>query len=287
MKRISFICLIVISLLSINLFQCGTEKKEVLLKLKFNENQSIRYSGLSKSHNEYFENDSLISVENHELKHESVETVLKVIDEKSARLKLTTYHEKKIPDKNDTTEVVVVNDSSMIEYIQDINAVNIDIIPYDTNSIESIEYYKKLYDQLAPRYPDEPVSVGYKWSNNIKVMLQNDETQDAVTTFTVKGIVREAGYDCVIIESKGNTIVPFQSEYDCKEGNGKILETRVDKRASQGIVYFAYKEGFIVSEDYSYEFLSEGTKITADGEKKIKITSKGSRSYFLINASGI
>jgi hypothetical protein len=175
----------------------------------------------------------------------------------------------------------------MTEYIQDIHAVNLDIFPHDTSSIERIEYIKKLYEQLAPRYPDLPVSDGYKWSNNIKVMLQDGETRDAVTTYTIKGFVKEAGYDCVIIEFEGNTIVPFQSEYKSKKGDGTVLETRIDKRKSKGVSYLAYKEGIIIKDDYSYESLSEGTKVTADGEIKIKAVSKGSQSYFLLEASGI
>jgi len=274
-------------ILSIGLFQCGTEKKEVLLRLKFNENQSLRWANTSKSHTEVFENDSLVLVENSIHEGESVEKVLTVIDENSARLRLTYYFEKKLPDKNDSSKTAMVKDSSIIEYIQDFHAVNIDIFPHDTNSIEKIEYVKRLYDQLAPRYPDEPVSIGYKWSNNIKVMLQGGEIKDAVSTYTIKGFVREAGYDCVIIESKGNTIVPFQAEYECGDGNGRVLETRIDKKKIHGIVYFAYKEGFIVKEDNSYELLSEGSKITADGETKIKTISKGSQSYHLLEASGI
>lgn len=287
MKAKILFCLIIISLLSINLFQCGSEQKEVLLKLKFNENQTLRWTSTSKHHTESFENDSLVSVTDGIQQSEVVEKVLKVIDKNSARLKLTYYFEKKIPDKNDTSQIITIKDSSIIEYIQDIHAVNLDIFPHDTSSLERIEYVKKLYEQLAPRYPDEPVSKGYKWSNNIKVMLKNGETRDAISTYTIKGFVREAGYDCVIIESKGNTIVPFQAEYDCEENNGKVLETRIDKRKSRGIVYFAYKKGIIVKEDHSYEYLSEGTKVTADGEKKIKTISNGSQSYFLIEVSGI
>ncbi len=287
MKKNLLFCSVFILLLSISLFQCGTENKEVILRLKFNENQSVRWSSSSKSHTEYFENDSLVSVKNSSHKSESVEEVLNVIDENSARLRLTYYYEIEQPDKNDSTKMKTVQDSSVMEYIQDIHAVNLDIFPGDTNSIEKIEYVKKLYEQLAPRYPDEPVSVGYKWSNNIKVMLQDGKTQDAISTYTVKGFVKEYGYDCAIIESIGNTIVPFQSEYECEDGSGKVLETRIDQRKMHGTSYLAYKVGILVKEDYSFEYISEGTKTTADGEIKIKTISNGSQSYFLIDVSGI
>ncbi len=271
----------------LSLFQCGTEKKEVLLRLKFNENQSLRWATNHKRHMEVFENDSLVLVENSQQESESVEDVIKVIDEKTARLKLTTYFDKKYPDQNDSTKKVTVKDSSMIEYIQDNRAVNLDIFPYDTVSITEVEYIKKIHEQMAPRYPDDPVFVGYKWTNNIKVILKDGETKDAISNYTVKGFAREAGYDCVIIECNSNTIVPYQSEYNCSNSGEKVFETRLDKKTTVGTAYIAYKEGFIVREDYSYDFLGEGTRLTANKENKVRITSKGSYSYNLIKASGI
>ncbi|MCP4704115.1 MAG: hypothetical protein GY865_05855 [candidate division Zixibacteria bacterium] len=287
MKIRNSLSFIFILLLSISLFRCETQNKEIVLGLKFNENQSLRWQSIGKNHWEYYENDSLISIDRSEQNGESIESVLTVFNDNSARLRLIYYYVKELPDENDTTKLIKVKDSSITEYIQDIHGVNLDIIPHDTSSVEKIEYVKKLYEQLAPRYPDEPVSVGFKWSNNIKVMLQDGETRDAVTTYTVKGFVREAGYDCAIIEYKGNTIVPFQGEYANKEGNGNILETRIDKRSSHGTTYLAYKEGIIVKEDYSYETLSEGTKIIDGKEIQIRIISSGSQSYFLLEAFGI
>jgi hypothetical protein len=269
------------------LMQCGTEKKEVLLRLKFNDNQSLRWANNYKRHMEVFENDSLALVDNIQEESESVEDVIKVIDEKTARLKLTTYFDKKYPDKNDSTKTVSVKDSSIIEYIQDNRAVNLDIFPHDTVSIMELEYIKKIHEQIAPRYPDDPVSIGYKWTNNIKVMLKDGETKDAISNYTVRGFAREAGYDCIIIECNGNAIVPFQGERIGKKSGEKFFETRLDKRTMSGTAYIAYKEGFVVREDYSYELLGEGTRLLADKEIKIKITAKGSHSYNLIKASGI
>jgi len=277
----------VISILSIVLIQCGTENKEVILKVKFNENQSLSWSSSYKDHMEYFEDDSLILVKDEAHETESVEEVISLIDKNTARLRLTTYFDMEIPDKDDSTKTIAVKDSSIIEYIQDSHSVNLDFFLSDTSSSEKTEYIKKLFEQLAPRYPDEPVSVGYKWTNNITVMLQDGKTQDAITTYTVKGFVKEFGYDCVIIESKGNTIVPFQKEFESKKEKGTVLISRIDTRETKTTTYMAYKEGFIVKEDKSFEFLSEGTKVTAEGEVKTKIISNGSESYFLIDAKGI
>lgn len=269
------------------LIKCGTEKKEVLLRLKFNENQILRWATSSKNHIEIYENDSLVSVENPQRQFEMTEEVVEVIDSATARLKLTTYFEKEIPDKQDSTKFTKVSDSDMVEYIQNNRGVDLDLMPYDTASIERLEYNKKLYEQLAPRYPDEPVSEGFKWNNSIKVMLQNGETKDAISTYTVKGFVKEAGYDCAIIEFKSNSIVPFRTEYPNKDGKGVVIETRIDKRNSVGTAYFAYKEGIIVREDYSFDFLGEGTREKNKGVFKLKIVESASHSYHLISASGI
>ena len=138
---------------------------------------------------------------------------------------------------------------------------------------------------MAIRYPEDPVSTGSVWSNRTTVMLENGEIKDAVSTFKVKGFVREAGYDCVLIEFKSNAVLPYYNEYVSTEG--KVLETRIDKLEFDGIAYMAYKNGFIVREETSFIYTGEGTKVFESGEKKILITAKGSHSNIVIGVEEI
>ncbi len=216
-----------------------------------------------------------------------VEEVVKIIDSVSARLRLISWFDKTVPDKNDSSKTLTIKDSIITEYILTNRGVNLDMFPYDTLSLEALEYYKKLYAQMSPRYPDEPVPEGYVWSNNSKIMLENGEIKDAVSTFKVKGFVREAGYDCVLMEYKCNVILPYHGEYIYTGGKGKVLETRIDRWEIDGTAYLAYKNGFIVREEYSYAYTGEGTRLYESGEKKILINSSGSHSYNLIEAEGI
>ncbi len=287
MRGKTFPYFIIFLLLSIGLFQCGTEKKEVLLRLKFNENQKLRWLDKKNSYEEVFENDSLIKVTNNRWEREMVEEVVKIVDSVSARYRLTSYFEKTVPDKNDSSKTLTIKDSTITEYLQNDRGVNLDIFPYDTSSLEELEYYKRLYRQMAPRYPDDPVSAGYVWSNNIKVMLEDGEIKDAVSTFKVKGFVREAGYDCVLMEYKSNIILPYHGEYIRTEDKEKVLETRIDRWEIEGTTYLAYKNGFTVREEVSFIYIGEGTRVYESGEKKILITSSGSHSYYLIGAEGI
>lgn len=267
--------------------QCGTEKKEVLLRLKFNPDQKLRWQYDRKEYLEIYENDSLVEAKDSQRKSEMIEEVVDIIDKNTARFRSIFYYDKKITDKNDSSKTQTVKDSSVMEYVQNDRAVTLEFQHNDTTSPEVIDYYKRLYEQMAPRYPDDPVSEGYSWNNSIKVMLKDGEVRDAVSTYRIKGFAREAGYDCVIMEFKGNTIVPYRGKPEIKEDRGDGIETRLDKQTTEGTCYFAYKEGFIVREERRFEFSAEGTRTSDKGEVKIRIASKGSFSYNLIKAEGL
>jgi len=88
--------------------------------------------------------------------------------------------------------------------------------------------------------------VGRSWTQNTLVALPN-ETLEASTTYKLSSFAREAGYDCVLIEYAGNLIIPFgPSPDDSTQRSG------IDHISTEGVMYFAYKEGLVVLQRERY-----------------------------------
>jgi len=281
MKRQLFTCLFTTLLAGALLFQCTTEKKEVRLRLKFPPQQVLYWNVDYKKHTSVYEDDSLVVNEDKNMSHVSREEVVEIIDSVKARLKLTSFYEYEKPDKDDSTKKVKVTDTSIVFYVQDDRGVNHDLTLEGKNDSALVEYNLRLYEQLAPRYPDQPISAGYTWSNSVKVMLKNGEINDATTTYRFKAFVREAGYDCAVVEFKGNTIVPYNHTYECG-----AQDIRIDRRQYEGAFYLAYREGIIIRDEERYTFEAEGMRIKEGRQIDLKIKSEGSYSYYLTKAEG-
>jgi len=104
-----------------------------------------------------------------------------------------------------------------------------------------LEYLKEYYKQGFPVFPEGDIGQGHTWTQTTTVVLP-DGPMEASTTYTIKSFARERGYDCVVIEYDGVSIIPLpvyeKDEYSIVVG--------VDNIASKGHMYFAYKEGLVV-----------------------------------------
>lgn len=111
----------------------------------------------------------------------------------------------------------------------------------EDESITSATYVRSYYEQGSPVFPSMAVSEGYTWTQNTKVILP-DETYEASTTYLVKTLAREAGYDCAVIQFDGNLILPLEiNPKDSTRRHG------LDRVTVTGTMYFAYKEGVVIS----------------------------------------
>lgn len=105
----------------------------------------------------------------------------------------------------------------------------------------NLEYLKEYYKQGFPEFPAGDIGQGHSWSQTTTVVLP-DGPVEASTTYTVKSFARERGYDCVVIEYEGISIIPLSAYSSEKED----LVAGVDNIVSKGHLYFAYKEGVMV-----------------------------------------
>ncbi len=237
---------------------CGEQKKEVRLAFKFPTDKVYHFTYDTKSSAVVNENGArTISYEESNRISYSQE-VTETIDSATSRL-LFSYTQINDDEKMQnkwTTECIMASDGKIIEFFPDSNL-----------SEESIEYYRRLFEQTAPIYPNELVPEGYSWSNSYKVLLDEGMTK-ALSSYKIKAFVREAGYDCAVIEYKGNMLIPLGTD---PIGDGSITISGFDRIEVEGVTYFSYTEGILIRQEENSHLVREGTQIKENKATSFKI----------------
>ena len=141
----------------------------------------------------------------------------------------------------DTVTKQLMVEEPMLDYSKP-NGRLVDI-EYASDTVEGdLSYIEEYMKQGWPVFPDGEVGQGHSWTQTTTVLLPEGPVE-ASTTFSVKSFARERGYDCVVIEYDGVCIVPLHQ----RTGKEHKLLSGVDRITSKGHMYFAYKEGFLVS----------------------------------------
>ncbi len=281
MKRISqglAVPAATLTFLFLYLLGCGDYDRQALLNLKFRDNQKLFYRSEIKKSTEIHENNKLVFSNSGKTSLNTVEEVRELLGEDSARVRLVYS---KAPGSPLASDTLISFDSVMIEYIQNGRGLIVEFVREDSGNSDMINYYEKLYEQMAPMYPEEPVTRGYTWSNSVKLLLADGEITDAATTYKVRAFVREGGYDCAVVEYTGNTIVPYRHEL-----NGSRI-IRLDKRSARGVFYLAYREGFIVKLEEIFEYVGEGTRYDDNAKADFVVKESGTYSYHLLRTEGV
>jgi len=236
---------LILFLIMIFLAACTAEKKEVQLACKFDPHKIYHFVYDSKVSSRMYENDSLTYAgeQDHNLTY--TRRALELLDDNRARL-LFEYAMKKDTGQTSTwsTACIMQTNGGISDFETD-----------SSISYAAAEYYQNLFEQTSPVYPEEPVSEGYKWSHSVKVLVDEGRS-DANTTYTIKSLVREGGFDCAVIEYQGNILIPLGEE--CP-GEKAVITGGMDRIEVEGVAYFAYKEGLVIREEENSHLVREGT----------------------------
>ena len=235
---------------------CGTGEQQVLLTYKFNPEKIFHYKFDSNSKTVMFENDKPVhsSEKTHHVLY-SQET-MSIIDSTRANVRFMYSAKDGSDPENWSSEFVMSSDGRVVGFDMQ-----------NDSSGQSLDYFRKLMEQAAPVYPDEPVSPGFSWNNTVKVLLESGTT-DATTTYKLKALVREAGYDCAVIEYRGTMIIPLSKGPD--DAPDAVVKG-TDKIDVEGVTYFAYAEGIIIKEQGTSHLLREGSVTKGKKEISFKI----------------
>jgi len=256
---------------------CDPAKKEVQLAYKFRPSQNREYTSTIKVSSTINEAGKTPQSEDYSSRSILLEQVIAVIDSTKARISLTN-----VSDRPESPISQSGKEESprawSIEYLMGANGKILEFFPEDSTSSALINAYKNYYEQASPVFPDVPVSEGQSWDQSVKLIVKDEGATSAETKYKVKSFVREAGYDCAIIEFTGNMILPYRKV----ENDGSLI-VGLNRINSKGVIYFGYVHGMIVRQDETYDIQLDASRIGGGQKSKLTAVSRMMNSMILTN----
>jgi hypothetical protein len=234
-------------LLAISLATCDQGTKKIMIRYKSLPGMNLAYQQITRGLLEVVDRKTskVISKEYVLTTLDLTTSVRRVLEDSTAENLVSRIWRPRFVDllKNsaDTVTEQPMADEPMLEYSKP-NGRLVDIAYASDTAKGDLSYLKEYNKQGWPVFPDGELGQGYSWTQTTTVVLPEGPVE-ASTTYSIKSFARERGYDCVVIEYDGVCIVPLSPQ----TGKGHELLSGVDRVTSKGHMYFAYKEGFMVS----------------------------------------
>jgi hypothetical protein len=241
---------------------CGTSTPTYQLRYKYAPGSTLSYQQISKGSIISREGDSVATDRVNTVTSNITFTVRRVVDDTTWEIQqkmVSSYQSLNRVDSTvtDTTET----SPEMTIYI----ASNGRIVDFEYSSAspgkDNTAYMKEYFRQGTPVFPDRPVQVGYAWTQTYDVTVDNAPVQVA-TNYTIKGVEKRQGYECIAVGYSGRMVIPFQaSPSDTLKRHG------TDRLTNEGVMYHAVKEGITISQTERWtlsgdrEKLRNGTEI--------------------------
>lgn len=220
---------------------CTQGDKTIQLKYKFTDGQRLVYSQKNHRKVKVVEGDSTIYEQTSTFDAAIDQSVTEVINDSTATiLEVMAWSWESERKENDSVYTDTLSRERRLILTMFANGKVSDLRYANGEEHGSLAYIKNYYEQGMPVFPASDISPGQSWSQSTKVILPN-ETMEASTTYKVRALARESGYDCAVIEYDGNLIIPVEPKAEDSTSRGGI-----DRIKSTGVIYFAYTEGFVV-----------------------------------------
>ncbi|MCK4607331.1 MAG: hypothetical protein KAU35_08560 [candidate division Zixibacteria bacterium] len=271
--------IITIALTAVLIFSCTGGEKKISLRFKYEPGMTLGYEQTTKRTWKAVAGDSVME-EGH--RTYSVELRASVIDlskDGIAELLDSTTWTYTAPGKEDSTALDTVESLQVTRTFVKPNGRISDVIYPSDKDVSSITWLKNYYEQGMPVFPPGELSPGYSWTQTTRVLLP-DETMNALTTYKVKSLAREAGYDCAVIEFTGNMIIPVEPG---KEKDGDCIRRGHDQIDVTGVSYFAYKEGIVVLERHNWELAGHREKVCKGETTEYLVMSQSQIEFRLVS----
>lgn len=250
-RRLSGISLLALSvaLLALN---CAETQKKVRLQMKFQKGRELIYEQVNRQ-TISIRNSPTVSQAS-QSKGEMTQIVKSLSPEGVARIEETSTWSWSEKADDSTIQIVSSSESLSYEMNPDGKISGLELLDKDDAS-KWKEYAQQNLEQSQPTFPAEEVGKGYTWMQTVKIFMPSGEALDASTTYEVKDFVETAGHKCVVIDYRGNLILPF----DVMESDS-LSRRGVDKVDVTGTLVFDYEGGYTYSQE-------ETTKVTAERSK--------------------
>ncbi|MFQ5454202.1 MAG: hypothetical protein ACE5D6_08455 [Candidatus Zixiibacteriota bacterium] len=273
MSKITAILLSFILLFTLS--SCSQGDKKITLRFKYEPGMHLTYEQISKRHSKVFESDSVIKDESTTYTVLIEQEVKRFVDDTTAEVfERDTWRYTK-PNEKDSSQIDSVEYSQdlMLRVIPNGKVVHFEFV--NKKDISRFTYIKNYYEQGLPVFPSGEKHPGYSWTQTTKVVLP-DEIMEASTNYLIKSIVREAGYDCAVIEYDGTLLIPIEPNPD-----DSTRRQGIDRIHSKGMLYFAYKEGIVIKQREHWKIDGDRRKLKDDKIINYKIATIYDVDYIL------
>jgi len=219
---------------------CQQGEKTVLLRYKFAPGLQLVYNQDMKRNVLVARGDSIIEKSSTAFKVRVMQTIEEVRDENTALMREVDSWSYTVPSREDTLKRDSVSMERTMRILMQSDGNVLDVKFDDSDDLPSQNYIKHFMEQGMPVFPPGEVSPGFSWTQTAKVLLPN-ENMEASTTYEVVAFVREAGYDCALLNVDGNLVIPVEPN-----PKDSVQRFGVDRIRTTGKMYFAFREGMVV-----------------------------------------
>jgi hypothetical protein len=233
---------------------CGQQSsKKVQLQMKFQPNRELVYEQTNEQRISMGDSNEVSSLS--KSRGEMTQKVVEILSEGGAKINEASTWSWSEKDTNNTIKVVSRTENLVYQMAANgkISALE---LPSDDKAAQWKEYAQSNLEQSQPTFPDEPVGKGYIWMQTVKVFMPSGEKLDASTTYKVTDFVDVDGHKCVVIDYKGNLILPF----DVMESD-TLTRKGVDRVDVTGTLMFDYENGYVFSQQEKDRIAAERSKV--------------------------
>ncbi|MFH1374274.1 MAG: hypothetical protein ABII79_10805 [bacterium] len=264
MKRLTATILTIMALSL--LIGCSQGEKKVMLRYRYEPGTKLAYLQIAKRKSQVVQADSTIKESTGSFEVRIEQLVKQVFPDSTAEVDESATWVFEKPNKEDTTIIDTVEQNRRMVFRVSPRGKVLDIKFTGDEGYTSIQYIKNFYEQGMPVFPAREQSPGDSWTQTTRVILPG-EAMEASMTYTVLSLAREAGYDCAVIESEGNMVLPIESQ-----PQDSVQRSGLDRISSSGVFYFAYREGLVVLQRERWTIDRERTTTCTEETKEYRET---------------
>ena len=256
---------------------CVQSDKRISLRFKYEPGIHLYYEQISKRSYKVIDADTVSKHGVSSYRVDIEQEFIRFIDDTTAEISESSTWEFERPSKEDSTKMEkhTSNLKTRLQVLPTGKVIGVEFV--DDTEKNRISYIKNYYEQGVPVFPTGEKPVGYVWTQTTKVVLP-EETMEASTTYEIKSLVRQSGYDCALIEYNGNMAIPLEPSPE-----DTILIGGLDRIKIKGLMYFAYKEGIVVDQKETWVIDGDRTKLKDNEAVNYKVEMEYGVTYRLVN----
>lgn len=276
MRKITAL-IVTIALITMIVGSCMQGEQRIGLRFKYEPGLVLTYKQIANRSYQVIEADSIVKKDAIQYDIDVEMEFIRFVDDTTYEIAERGEWEYTVPSKEDSTKMETMTRTSetILRTLSNGKIVGADFEQKKNDN--EIAYVTNYYEQGMPVFPSGEKPIGYSWTQTTKVVMPT-ETMEASTTYHLKSEVRHAGYDCAVIEYEGNMILPIEPNPE-----DSLPRSGLDRVKTNGIMYFAHKEGMIVEQKERWEIDGDRRKLKGDKATDFKVLVQYNTTFTLTN----